>query len=323
MYYFKYALMLALFLSACKKEKESSLNFSEINSGTSYNLRCIFQHPYNGNEIFIGGGDNTHGLLLLSTNKGASFNIFSQPFPSRINAFLLKNSYFGFVVGNNFLLMKSIDRGETWKRIENTSPVPYQYQTHLYDIKFVNDSIGFFCGGQEYAHGIIGKTTDGGQTWKYKFVDHEMRSISFKDPLHGYCGGYGVMYFTEDGGENWQLTESNNEFITSINFNSSNGVACGYEGGILRNQNSLNWEKSTKSNYSFGLRNHYNTVCSTDNNNYFVFGNNGKCAMSNDSGNNWQQATAFNDNTIFSSLALTPTSGIVVGESGKIFLFNK
>ena len=131
------------------------------------------------------------------------------------------------------------------------------------------------------------------------------------------------MYYTDDGGEHWQLTESNNEFITSLNLTSSNGVACGYEGGILRNQNTLNWEKTTKSNQSFSSRWHFNTVCTNDNNNYLVFGNNGKCAISNDAGNTWEQATAFDDNTIFDAITLSPTSGIAVGESGKFFRFNK
>ncbi len=60
-----------------------------------------------------------------------------------------------------------------------------------------------------------------------------------------------------------------------------------------------------------------------DNKNYFVFGNDGKCAISNDAGNNWQLANAFNDHTIFDAITLSPTSGIAVGESGKVFRFNK
>ena len=150
-----------------------------------------------------------------------------------------------------------------------------------------------------------------------------MRSIEFKDILHGYCGGYGVMLYTDDAGEHWQVTESNNEFITSINLTSVNGIACGYEGGILKNQNTLNWEKTINSNHAFGSRLHFNSVCTNDNYNYFIFGNNGKCAISNDAGNNWQNATAFDDNTIFDAITLSPISGIAVGQNGKIFRFSK
>ena len=156
---FKYVLLIVTSFISCKKEKETSVNFSEISSGTNYNLRCIYKH--NQNEIFVGGGDDAHGILLLSTDQGSSFKTFNQSFTSRVNGIGFQTQQKVYVVCNNFLLMKSEDRGATWNKIEVTTPVPYQYQTNLYDVKFVNDSVGFICGGEEYSHGIIGRTNDG------------------------------------------------------------------------------------------------------------------------------------------------------------------
>ncbi len=320
MTYFKLCFILALFFVGCKKENKTTLDYSEISSGTNFNLRCIYK--FNNDTLFAGGGDDSHGIILISSNQGASWQVYSQSFFSRVNAVYFRNAMEGFAACNNFLLMKTNDGGVHWDSIVQYW-VPYQYQTNLYDVKFINDSTGFFCGGEEYGHGIIGRTTDGGQTWEYTFVDHEMRSVDFKNNLQGYCGGYGAMLYTEDGGKKWQLTESNNEFITSIRLTASNGVACGYDGGLLRNVNSLNWEKTSSSNHSLGSRLHFNSVSTFDNTNYFVFGNNGKCALSTDAGSEWHYATAFDEQNIFDAVMLTSFSGIAVGEHGKIFHFNK
>ena len=321
MHFFRCFLLLSLFFTGCKKDNETQLNYNTVESGSGYDLRCIYMH--NINELFVGGGDDTHGILLLSTDQGASFNNFNQPFTSRINNIVFSHPSKVFVTGNNFLLMRSDDRGVTWNKIENTTPVPYQYQTNLYDIKFINDTIGFFCGGEEFNHGVIGKTTDGGSTWKYTFLDHEMRTIDFKDSQHGYCGGYGAMLYTNDGGEHWQITESNNEFITALHLTSSNGIASGYNGGILRNQNSFDWMNCLRSNSVFNHRSHFNSVCTIDGTNYFVFGNDGKSAISNDAGANWKQTTAFDKTTIFDAITLSTNTGIAVGANGKIFNFSK
>ena len=312
--------LLGLFFISCKKETESSIDFTEINSGTNYNLRCITR--FNTDTLFASGGDDTHGIILISKDNGTSWNIFSTSFISRVNSVFFRNAMNGFAVCNNFLLMKTMDGGASWDSVE-LYHVPYQYMTNLFDVKFINDSTGYFCGGEEYSHGIIGKTSDKGQSWHFTFIDHEMRSIHFKDNVNGYCGGYGAMLYTDDGGENWQLTESNSEFITSINYTSANGIACGYQGGLLRNQNTLDWVKVSASNSVFSSRCHFNTVCRYDNTNYFVLGNDGKCAISNDGGGNWQPATSFDKNTIYDALMLSSTEGIAVGEQGKIYHFSK
>lgn len=309
-----------LFFFACKKEKEVSLDYSEINSGTGYDLRCIYK--LNDDTLYGTGGDKTHGIVLRSKDSGEHWEIISQAFTTRVNAIWFRNSLQAFAACDSFILMRSDDAGFTWHKVE-PPPVAYQYQNHLKDVKFLNESIGFLCGGEEYAHGIIAKTVDGGEHWKYTYFDHEMRSIDFRDNLNGYCGGYGAILYTDDGGENWQITESKSEFITSISLSSSNGVACGFEGGILRNQNSFNWDKISNSNHAIGSRLHFNTVCTIDNTHYFILGNNGKCAISDDAGSSWQQANAFDDNTIYDATMLSPLVGIAVGKSGKIFRFHK
>ena len=315
-----YILCIGLLFVSCKKENQTSLDYAEIKSGTNHSLRCIYK--FNNDTLFAGGGNDTRGIILISKNAGTHWELYSQSLISRVNSVFFRNAMQGFAACNNFLLMQTNDGGLHWDSIQQYH-VPYQYQTNLYAIKFVNDSVGYFCGGEEYSHGIIGKTVNRGQSWYFTFVDHELRTIDFKDNQHGYCGGYGAMYYTNDGGENWQLTASNNEFITSINLTSVNGVACGYEGGILKNNNTIDWEKILNSNSAFSTRSHFNTVCTNDNNNYFIFGNEGKCALSNDAGNTWKQATTFDNKTIYDAVMLAPTSGIAVGEEGKIFRFTK
>ena len=296
------------------------LTSQEMNSGTDADLHCIFK--LSDDTLFCSGGNQSHGIILKSTNRGVNWQIINTSLPAKINALYFFNSLNGFAGGDGLQFFETNDGGVNWNQVL-LPPIGTEFINPIRQIIFLSDSIGFFCSGQEFGHGLIAKTIDRGKHWKLLQWYHELRSISFKDDIHGYCGGYGAMLFTDNQGESWQLTESNNEFVTSINYNLSKSVACGYNGNILQNNNTLNWEIASKGNQSFTARSHFNAVSTGDHIHFFVFGNNGKCALSDDGGNEWKYASAFDGFTIYNAICLTDQSGITVGEKGKIFYFQK
>jgi hypothetical protein len=81
---------------------------------------------------------------------------------------------------------------------------------------FINDSVGFACGGQKNGVGnlnnnIIWKTEDKGRTWKIieesegPITGFGLTSIAFRDSLYGIAAAsWGVMIETTDGGKTWE-----------------------------------------------------------------------------------------------------------------------
>ena len=79
------------------------------------------------------------------------------------------------------------------------------------DICFTDDRNGWMVGGGwDIAAGIIGRTHDGGQTWRFESGSvpgsrHGFGAVQFFDSLSGcMLGGGGQIFRTIDGGENWR-----------------------------------------------------------------------------------------------------------------------
>jgi len=74
-------------------------------------------------------------------------------------------------------------------------------------IHFLDDQLGFACGGKRFEEGYIWKTEDGGVSWRMveSSTDFGLYSIQFTDAQTGYAGGEFLRVFkTIDGGETWQ-----------------------------------------------------------------------------------------------------------------------
>jgi photosystem II stability/assembly factor-like uncharacterized protein len=146
----------------------------------------------------------TFSLVLFSL---FSINTFSQwdvvnESDCAYNAVFFLNDSVGFVVGicggNNITIKKTIDYGESWYIVHDTT------NAWIYDIYFPSDSIGY---ASTYENVL--KTTDGGETWFYptpEFEGYPYRSIVFQNDSIGFgCFTDNGAAFarTEDGGFTW------------------------------------------------------------------------------------------------------------------------
>lgn len=98
------------------------------------------------------------------------------------------------------------------------------------EVFFVNDTIGYACGGQNTGEGeirkdIIWKTIDKGKHWSI-VLDTEfdppfgLSKLSFKNELHGIVvGNYGKIVETTNGGKTWTYLEVPEEIIGTIGQN--------------------------------------------------------------------------------------------------------
>jgi Secretion system C-terminal sorting domain len=137
-------------------------------------------------------------------------------------AFLKRRSY-----SHNFVLLNLST--ETWstyseeEKLEESTP-----QKVMFAITFVNDTLGFACGGQKNGQGgarydIIWKTTDKGKNWKVVHHDNGpimgfgLVSISFADELNGIAvASWGIVLETTNGGENWSYIDAPEEAEYSL-----------------------------------------------------------------------------------------------------------
>lgn len=105
--------------------------------------------------------------------------------------------------GGYGLVVKSLDRGETWKALELSGDF-------FQDACFLRNGTGYMVG---YAGGIW-KTSDHGQHWKKIQRPGRLsrlpglRAIEFQDESTGIVAGdAGLIWFSTDGGANWQEIE--------------------------------------------------------------------------------------------------------------------
>lgn len=83
----------------------------------------------------------------------------------------------------------------------------------LIDVWFVNNQIGFICGG-----GYIGKSTDGGLTWKKCMTpaasSGTFNNLFFIDANNGWAVSLNFLLKTTDGGISWQ--KISNTFVDAM-----------------------------------------------------------------------------------------------------------
>ena len=124
--------------------------------------------------------DNQTGYALANgiyktNDQGLTWNLTNADTNYFYNGMHMRDSLSWFAVGNNGILLKSIDGGLHWIK----SIISKQ---HLRDILFINDTIGICVGGgggdNDYNNGYILTTLDGGITWaEEKVSDRALNTI--------------------------------------------------------------------------------------------------------------------------------------------------
>ena len=109
---------------------------------------------------------------------------------------------------------------DTWSGPVRTRTVATDVRGRVHDIVFVNDTLGFACGGERYTTTFILRTRDGGSTWQTVLDEDRtgLYALDFFDAQRGVvCGYSGLVYRTEDGGSTWQRWQHDSyDFMQSV-----------------------------------------------------------------------------------------------------------
>lgn len=141
--------------------------------------------------------------IFKSTDQGNNWrevylnSIIGNSFSSvkNINSFHFTSPLVGHAVGNNGIVLKTIDGGENW-----SSQTLVIDSTFFMDVYFINENLGFALGIYAFAGNSRSSwtTNDGGVNWTkdaYSFT-----SISFANDSLGYAVENGTIYKTNQTG---------------------------------------------------------------------------------------------------------------------------
>lgn len=117
-----------------------------------------------------------------------------------LNDVYFVNKDTGWVIGNNGIIINTIDGGENWYQ-QNSGTT-----NELKAVHFINDNVGWVVGKETMLY-----TEDGGLTWVKYFQGYikDIYCIYFTDENHGWvCGSDSCILKTNNGGGGWEIIPS-------------------------------------------------------------------------------------------------------------------
>ena len=180
----------------------------------------------------------------VSTNVNNQLNCIDFPTPS-----------VGYIGGNDTLLLKSIDSGQTWQRVSMNGLNLFPGGVHVLDLQFLTQDIGYMVVGP---YGNTYKTTNGGLDWAQLTVSG---NLCFADAVYftaidsGFIGGSGcfqgelidIIGASGNTAANVEFSWNPDDIISDFTFNNNGiGLASSMGGRVYRSvDNGQSWDSIT------------------------------------------------------------------------------
>ena len=261
----------------------------------------------------------------------------------------------GYAVGDNGIVLKSVDSGGSWQTVFTDSLLSFTsvfftsvdtgYATagNLYkttnaglswseiitdpfgqigEVYFVNSNLGFASGSG------LHRTTDAGSTWTTINLNNTFSSIHFPNDTVGYfIGGPGAadqLYKTIDGGLNFVAITNGFQSIKEATYflSSDIGYICGWYGGVLAKtiDGGVSWQQVD----TIGATQCWDVHFINKNIGYYIDNSGGNYKISNtiDGGETWTSQIVANGVYLNAFYFISPNLSVAVGNSGTIYKTN-
>jgi photosystem II stability/assembly factor-like uncharacterized protein/N-acetylneuraminic acid mutarotase len=202
----------------------------------------------------VSGSPNPSCFIMRSTDAGATWQaLYRERSEAQLHKLYALNDSVGFAVADSGLMYKTVDAGYTWKKVAQPTNIHLYnieftdsitgYATGsqeqylktidggltwtakgvgpsfngLYDIEWVNDTIGYLCGEKSY------RTINGGVSWSISsapFIGWRLKQ-HWKNANEGWCAMFGSGYCKSvNGGQSWTV----DPLVGFVDFNKFNNA---------------------------------------------------------------------------------------------------
>jgi photosystem II stability/assembly factor-like uncharacterized protein len=255
------------------------------------------------------------GLISFTYTGQAAWNtpLFSGSsnyLPYTLNDVSFSTDNIVWAVGNDGVIYKSIDAGDSWTYVPSNTPY------NLNGVMFLSELEGIVVGDA----GTVLITTDGGLNWSAKTLPfitayYDGHLLSSTDIV--VAGADGIILTSADGGDNWTLRTSGTIVpLRSISFISSTiGLIAGDQGKMLyTSDGGATW--SNRTTFTLDILHQVEFVTT---NFAIAVGALGTMVISNDGGSTWALQTPQTSQTLYSVSFYNALEGFAIGSSTMLY----
>ena len=124
-------------------------------------------------------------LSGITAVSGQTWTQIPVPTSKQLNAIDFPSATVGYIGGNDSLLLKTTDGGQTWQRLSYSGVTFYPGNEHIINLQFVSETTGYMAIGPYTG---TYKTTNGGTSWQPVTASP------------GFCHNEGLFFFDENNG---------------------------------------------------------------------------------------------------------------------------
>jgi hypothetical protein len=195
--------------------------------GKTYKRTTIFENPSTISDLVMYNSQigmcRQEQTYAITTDGWKTYNYYESALNYKITSpvyFIDENTAAirkMRINGGHSLSQLDIESGMIRDLFDDKLPNDSTQHPRMYNIYFVNDSIGYATGGETFridesrssSIECFFKTMDGGRSWKviYKADEYFYKGsqrVAFRDEMNGFAVGKGWLLWTKDGGVTWE-----------------------------------------------------------------------------------------------------------------------
>lgn len=306
-------LLILLTFNSCKKD-EQELQWTELNSPTTFTLNSVYFTDSNNGHA-VGGNTWTDGVYLQTTDGGNTWTNDTLG-NKEVFAVTFDQNQEGYAVGIDGHIFFKDSPDDDWRFWRQNR---YFIMT---DAAFYNSNNGVIIGGQAFQDGRILKMEGDYILNTIDTLDNELSAVTYSDETTVHVVGFGTVLRSTDAGFTYTQLDIRGDFYRDVHYPTAQiGYIVGSNGTILKSIDAgASYEAIRDGDRLLVSDEPFRAVFFSDEQTGYIVGNDGLFWITDDGGDNWKQVADF-PNENLRDIFVIDGVGFVVGENGKIFRF--